>query len=320
MSYEIVKNISRKKDNRIFITSACNNVWPRTFSEWEYLSEEKYDEERTKNREVCLFHDIIGGNFHLSGSVNEKWRYAENKFYEYCRNNNISTSDLWSLPYQEGNTIEVLRPYYEVFESYLEEKKIGKYYLKSDLGYITRVNEKSFNYTFGIDEKMCKDFKKIYNDFCKLSKSSIDKYNIKIEEYKLVKNNTNKMKIVDKVIPTNIDDAEYPSNNIIYDEEIQIDDMNSVYNEGRARVVITQEPTESYYSIYTYGFEDSTGAGYCYGFFDVTQKEVDDIGGIENLVYETITGEQDKFTTYGIGVATGKSAEELGIQFSNISK
>ncbi len=185
MSYEIVKNISRKKDNRIFITSACNNVWPRTFSKWEYLSDEKYDIEKTKNRDLCLFHDIIGGNLHLSGSVNEKWRYAENKFYEYCRNNNISTSSLWELPYQEGNSIEVLRPYYEVFENYLEENKEGKYYLKSDLGYITKVNEKSFNYTFGINENMCKNFKKIYNDFCKLSNNSIKNYNIRIEEYSL---------------------------------------------------------------------------------------------------------------------------------------
>ncbi len=35
MSYEIVKSISRKKDNRIFITSASNNWWPRQYYKWE---------------------------------------------------------------------------------------------------------------------------------------------------------------------------------------------------------------------------------------------------------------------------------------------
>ena len=37
MSYEKVKCITRKpKENKIFITSACNNVRPLTFGKWEY--------------------------------------------------------------------------------------------------------------------------------------------------------------------------------------------------------------------------------------------------------------------------------------------
>ena len=37
MSYEKVKCITRKpKENKIIITSACNNVRPLTFEKWEY--------------------------------------------------------------------------------------------------------------------------------------------------------------------------------------------------------------------------------------------------------------------------------------------
>ena len=36
MSYEIVKSISKKKD-KIFITSASNNVSPKTYSKWEFM-------------------------------------------------------------------------------------------------------------------------------------------------------------------------------------------------------------------------------------------------------------------------------------------
>lgn len=188
MSYEIVKSISRKKDNRIFITSASNNWWPREYYKWEYLKDGKYDKELTDNRDMCLFHDIIGGNLQLSCSVSEKWRYAENKFHEYCKNNNINSYDIWNLPYQEGNTIEVLKPYYDIFKKFLEEKdKKGKFYLMSNLGCITKVNNKSFSYTYRIDLNKCKDYKKVYNDYCKLSEDIIDKYNIRIEEYRLVK-------------------------------------------------------------------------------------------------------------------------------------
>lgn len=196
MSYEIVKSISRKKDNRIFVTSACNNLWPRTYSKWEYMPNEKCTEKEIHNKMLYLFHDLIGGNLQLSGSVDSKWRYAENKFFEYCKKNNLSYHDLWNVPYKDDNyNIELLKPYYDVFESYLAEKnKEGDYYLKSNLGYITKVNKRSFEYSFRLDKnKCCKDFKKVYNDYCKLSNDSINKYDIKIEEYQLEENKEDEM-------------------------------------------------------------------------------------------------------------------------------
>lgn len=191
MGYEIVKSIShRKKDNKIFITSASNNVWPKTYSRWEFMSDKSYSKEDTRNRELHLFRGIIGGSYQLSDSVNENWKYAENKFYEYCKNNNISTSYIWELPYNNDGNIELIKPYYEIFKRFLEEKKEGKYYLSSSLGCITKVNKNSFNYTpyFGADERYCKSYKQIYNDYCNISEHNREIYNIEIKEYNLEKN------------------------------------------------------------------------------------------------------------------------------------
>lgn len=191
MSYEIVKSIShRKKDNKIFITSASNNVWPKSYSRWEYMPDKSYSEDETKNRELYLFHGIIGGSYQLNGSVSENWKYAENKFNAYCRDNNISSSDLWELPYENGErNIELLKPYYEIFKGFLEEKKEGKYYLDCDLGIITKVNSKSFDYIpYNVPtERYCKSFKKTFNDYCNISEQNRKNLNIQIREYVLEK-------------------------------------------------------------------------------------------------------------------------------------
>ncbi len=197
MSYEIVKNIShRKKDNKIFITSASNNVWPKTYSKWEFMPNKEND----KNKELYLFHGIIGGSYRLSGSVNENWKYAENKFYEYCRKNNISTSDIWDIPYKNEGNIELLKPYYEIFKGYLIEKKEGKYYLNSNLGIITKVNKKSFQYINYMDkpEKYCSNYKKIYNDYCNISPENREKYEIIVKKYSLNKDLTDNEKCTEK--------------------------------------------------------------------------------------------------------------------------
>lgn len=185
MSYEIVKSIShRKKDNKIFITSASNNVWPKSYSRWEFMPDSHYEEKDIKNKELHLFRGIIGGSYQLSGSVSENWKYAENKFYEYCRDNNISTSDIWELPYKNDGNIELLKPYYEIFKSFLEEKKEGKFYLSSDLGIITKVNQKSLDYIpYNVPtEKYCNNYKKVYNDYCNISEQSRKNFDIEIKE------------------------------------------------------------------------------------------------------------------------------------------
>ena len=83
MSYEIVKSISKKKD-KIFITSASNNVSPKTYSKWAFMPDSLHNKEKVSNKELYLFHGIIGGSYKLNKSVNENWIYAENKFYSTC--------------------------------------------------------------------------------------------------------------------------------------------------------------------------------------------------------------------------------------------
>ena len=194
MSYEIVKSINHiKKGNQIFITSASSNVTPKYYSRWEFIPNNEKNQNIIDDKELYLFHGIIGGSYKLSGSVNENWRYAENKFYEYCRENNINTFDLWNLPYENGENIKVLKPYYDIFKKFLEEKKEGKYYLSSSLGYIVKVNQNSFKYLLYCDDytKYCKNYKKIYNDYCNLSEKTRENYNIEIKEYVLENNKDN---------------------------------------------------------------------------------------------------------------------------------
>lgn len=189
MSYEIVKSISKKKD-KIFITSASNNVSPKTYSKWEFMPDSLHNKEKVSNKKLYLFHGIIGGSYKLNKSVNENWIYAENKFYEYCRENNISTSYIWELPYLNDGDIKTLKPYYEIFKKYYEEKIDGKYYLSSSLGQIIKVNETNFKYVPFISNisKECKSYKKAYNDYCNISEQSREKYNIEVKEYTLDNN------------------------------------------------------------------------------------------------------------------------------------
>ena len=81
MSYEKVKCITRnEKKNKIFITSACNNVRPLTFGKWEYgKADMSY-----KEKMFYLLKDISGGNLQLNNSCYE-WNYAILKTRDYMQ-------------------------------------------------------------------------------------------------------------------------------------------------------------------------------------------------------------------------------------------
>lgn len=199
MSYELVKNITKKKDGKVFITSASNNWWPRDYSRWEFMPSDKYEKEKVENKMLYLFHGIIGGSYQFNETVSENWKYALNKFREYCKENNLSTSDIWDSVYENNEyNIEKLKPYYDKFNEFYEEKIEGKYYLSSSNGAVTKINKKSF-YTnpYGVNGAIG-DYKKIYNNLHKLSNDSIQRYNISIKEYTLNKD-------LDSVIQTNKD-------------------------------------------------------------------------------------------------------------------
>ena len=81
MSYEKVKCITRKpKENKIIITSACNNVRPLTFGKWEYgKADMSY-----KEKMLYLLKDISCGNLQLNNSCYE-WNYAVLKTRDYMQ-------------------------------------------------------------------------------------------------------------------------------------------------------------------------------------------------------------------------------------------
>lgn len=195
MSYEIVKSITkRKKDDVILITSASNNVCPRHYTTWEFMK--NADKE---TRDLQLFYHIIGNNFQLSNSVNKNWTYADNKFRKYCKENNIDIYELWDLPYKTGKKdLKTLKPYYEIFKGYLEENHKGKFYLSSNLGYISKLKKDGIVYIpYDRDtniDKCCKNYKAVYNDYCRFTQDIIEKYNLKIEKHLLKNEITNEEK------------------------------------------------------------------------------------------------------------------------------
>lgn len=82
MSYEKVKSISlKKKENKIMVCSASNNVVPHTYSNWEFMSEEK----DFHIKELELLRALNGGGLVLNDSC-YKWRYAISKTNEELYN------------------------------------------------------------------------------------------------------------------------------------------------------------------------------------------------------------------------------------------
>lgn len=81
MSYEKIKCITRKpKEGKIFITSACNNVRPLTYSRWEFMaSEQDYHK-----KELELLRGINGGGLVLNDSCYD-WNYANLKARDYMQ-------------------------------------------------------------------------------------------------------------------------------------------------------------------------------------------------------------------------------------------
>ena len=72
MSVEKVKCITRKpKEGKIFITSACNNVRPLTYSRWEFMKNSNDYHEK----ELELMRGINGGGLVLNDSCYD-WNYA----------------------------------------------------------------------------------------------------------------------------------------------------------------------------------------------------------------------------------------------------
>lgn len=165
MSYEIVKKI-RLEDNRVFITSACNNVYPRCFEEWESKSLSKILQEQGEeelNFELLKMYEE--GNMQ-EGNPN-KWSRAIKRLIEtdeYQKKYNWRNSN-----YDRNCPIRIARNSdsddYKKFilsSLALKDDVIGKFrIMKNTEGYdmyVLRVTKRLVKYTSKIEES--KIFKK----------------------------------------------------------------------------------------------------------------------------------------------------------------
>ncbi len=185
MSYEIAKGIRvDKKNNKIFLRSSSNNIYPKYYSSWEFMKSEP-DLEKKKRE---LFYGIIGGSINLRICDNKNWKYGAYRFFDYCDENNISTSYIWELP-RNGGSMDSIEEYYKIFEGFVNEKYKGLYYLNSNVGRIINVNNRGFTYT-NSDIRLDKysyDYKTAYLKRAKLSRETIEKYEIEIQKYEKVR-------------------------------------------------------------------------------------------------------------------------------------
>lgn len=185
MSYEIAKGIRvDKKNNKIFIRSSSNNIYPKYYSSWEFMKNEP-DLEKKKRE---LFYHIIGGSMNLKICDNKNWKYGAYRFFDYCDENNISTSDIWELP-RNGGSMDSIEEYYKVFEEFVNEKHEGLYYLNSNVGKVLNVNNRGFTYTNSNPrmDKYSYDYKSAYLKRAKLSRETIERYEIKIQKFEKIR-------------------------------------------------------------------------------------------------------------------------------------
>ena len=97
MSYDLCKRITLdKKNNKIKVCVASNNITPKTYETCEYCK--NYEGYSFEDKLLCLYEDMQSGNIQIS-TINdntENFEYAMWKVREYLRENNIdSYEDLY---------------------------------------------------------------------------------------------------------------------------------------------------------------------------------------------------------------------------------
>lgn len=89
MSYEMCNRITLKpKTNQIFLNTTSNNVYPKTYSLWEYIRDDKYS---MQDKLFFLMEDMLDGNIQISQQNKNTipYKYALIKIREYYRKNKI---------------------------------------------------------------------------------------------------------------------------------------------------------------------------------------------------------------------------------------
>lgn len=157
MSYTIAKSVSIKKDGRITINGASNNVYPKTFETFEVFSRIDSLEDRV----FTLFECLLGGEIQIQSSSKSKVHYAFMQSLNYLNMKYKSVaSDLWHSSYSEGKydkdeIEEIKKEIFGVFKESLDDKvsmSEKKYAVELDNGYyLHKMN--MYSYRYGANKK-----------------------------------------------------------------------------------------------------------------------------------------------------------------------
>ncbi len=126
MSYDIVRGLKIDKEKKeVWITSACNNLRPLTYSKWKSVwFSDIYKEHGFVELEKCILEAFWGGSLHSSTN-----KYAKSLYY--CDRTLWS----WDMPKEK---VEELKDY--LHKNYLDFKnrKKGKFIIESLHGWVVR--------------------------------------------------------------------------------------------------------------------------------------------------------------------------------------
>lgn len=193
MSYEKVKLITRKeKENKIFVTSASSNVYPKTYYKWEYMK--NYENVSYEEKMYQLLRDISGGNLQLNDSM-YNWQYAilrakEDMQEKYGKD--YFLYDRTSAKY----TIYVVCDNEET-KNRIEKWNVGRYVFVDTITSDMILLHDFINYKeyYKQDEKdtddvsINKEFKEYYNTFIKYLDEKIEgEYYLYSKDYGYIKN------------------------------------------------------------------------------------------------------------------------------------
>lgn len=196
MSYEKVKLITRKeKENKIFVTSASSNVYPKTYYKWEYMK--NYENMSYEEKMYQLLRDISGGNLQLNDSM-YNWQYAilrarEDIGKDYSLYDRTSAKYTIYVVCDNEETKNRLENYYNVNTTIFYNRYVVVDTITSDMILLHefkdykeyyKQNEKDTD-----DARINKEFKEYYNTFIKYLDEKIEgEYYLYSKDYGYIKN------------------------------------------------------------------------------------------------------------------------------------
>lgn len=132
MSYELCKRITlNEKKNKITLTTASNNVYPKDYSTFTYCDSEQecYKNVSFEEKLISLMKNFLGRNIQIS-TINDntiKFIHATMKMDEYIEENNLDDFDMYcNKDKYEKEYADLL----QIFKNSIFDNDKKDYYLK----------------------------------------------------------------------------------------------------------------------------------------------------------------------------------------------